>query len=76
MPDFDELLMEAHRVLEKAQIVTDDVKRTGVHFVTTELDLGTTFAESALLHFSAGHLDKAKRVGCKGRVSGCPKVLT
>src|SRR4030095_2612288 len=61
MPDFTELFTEAHRVLDEAQIVRDDSNRNGIHFVNTELDLGMTFAESALSSFSAGHLDKAKQ---------------
>jgi len=38
-----------------------DSERNQVHFVETELDLGITFAESALVSFSAGDLDKAKQ---------------
>jgi len=61
MPDFNELLIEAHRVLDKARMLNDDSKRNGVDFVNTELDLSTKLAESALASFSAGHLDKAKQ---------------
>jgi hypothetical protein len=61
MPDFNDLLTEAHRVLDEARMVNDDAKRNGIDFVNTELDLGMTFAESALTSFSAGHLDKAKQ---------------
>ena len=61
MPDFNELLIEAHRVLDKARMLNEDSKRNGVDFVNTELDLSTTFAESALASFSAGHLDKASK---------------
>jgi len=61
MPDFNDLLTEAHRVLDEAHVLSDDAKRNGIDFVNTELGLGMTFAESALLHFSVGHLDKAKQ---------------
>ena len=61
MPDFNKLLTETHRLLDKARILTDDSKRNGVDFVNTELELSMTFAESALLHLSAGHLAKAKQ---------------
>jgi len=61
MPDFNELLIEAHRVLDKARRLNDDSRRNGVDFVNTELDLSRTFGESALASFSAGHLDKAKQ---------------
>ena len=61
MPDFNELLIEAHRVLDKARMLNDDSKRNGIDFVNTELDLSTKLAESALASFSAGHLDKAKQ---------------
>ena len=47
MPDFNELLIEAHRVLDKARRLNDDSRRNGVDFVNTELDLSMTFAESA-----------------------------
>ena len=42
-------------------MLNDDSNRNGIHFVNTELDLGMTFAERALISFSAGHLDKAKQ---------------
>ena len=61
MPDFNELLVEAHRVLDKARMLNDDSRRNGVDFVNTELDLSMTLAESALASFSAGQLDKAKQ---------------
>jgi hypothetical protein len=61
MPDFNDLLTEAHRLLDTARMLNDDSNRNGIHFVSTELDLGRTFAESALVSFSAGHLDKAKQ---------------
>ena len=61
MPDFNELLIEAHRVLDKARMLNDDSKRNGVDFVNTELDVSMTLAEGALASFSAGHLDKAKQ---------------
>jgi len=61
MPDFNDLLTEAYRVLDEANVLSDDAKRNQVHFVETELDLGMTFAESALASFSAGHLAKAKQ---------------
>ena len=61
MPDFNELLREAHELLDTARMLNDDSKRNGVSFVNTELDLSITFAERALASFSAGHLDKAKQ---------------
>jgi hypothetical protein len=60
MRNLNELLMEACRVFDTARMLTDDAKRNGVDFVTTELDLSMTFAERALASFSAGHPDKAK----------------
>jgi len=77
MPDFNDLLTEAHRVLDEARMVNDDAKRNGIDFVNTELDLGMTFAESALTSFSARHLDKAKQsTGCEDCLSSCPKIPT
>ena len=61
MPDFNENLTESHRLREEARALTDDSKRNQLHFVETELNLGTTFAETALVSFSAGRLDKAKQ---------------
>ena len=61
MPDFTENLTESHRLREEARALTDDSKRNQLHFVETELNLGMTFAETALVSFSAGRLDKAKQ---------------
>ena len=61
MPDFNELWIAMRRLLDKARPLSGDSNRNGIHFVSTELDLGRTFAESALVSFSAGHLDKAKQ---------------
>jgi hypothetical protein len=69
MPDFNDLLTEAYRLLGKARILTDDSNRNGLHFVNTELDLGMTFAESALTSFSAGHLDRAKQSAVAAKAS-------
>ena len=61
MPDFNELLIEAHRVLDTARMLNADSNRKGIRFVNTELDLSRTFAERALTSFSAGHVDQAKQ---------------
>ena len=61
MPDFNELLTEAYRVLDTARKLNDESKRNGVDFINTELDLSVTFAERALTSFSAGHVEKAKQ---------------
>ena len=61
MPDFNELLTEAYRLLDTARTLSDDSNRNGLDFVNTELDLSITFAERALASFSAGHLDNAKQ---------------
>ena len=46
MPDFNELLIEAHWVLDKARMLNDDSKRNGVDFVNRELDLSMALAEA------------------------------
>jgi hypothetical protein len=60
MPDFNELLTQAYRVLDTARKLNDESKRNGVNFVNVELDLSMTFAERSLTSFSAGHVEKAK----------------
>jgi Asp-tRNA(Asn)/Glu-tRNA(Gln) amidotransferase C subunit len=52
-------MTESNRLRD--DVLSKDVKRNGIHFVNTELDLGMTFAESALVSLSAGHLDEAKQ---------------
>ena len=61
MPDFNENLTESHQLREEARALTDDSKRKQLQFVETELNLGMTFAETALVSFSAGRFDKAKQ---------------
>ena len=61
MPDFNELLTEAYRILDTARKLNDESKRNGSSFVNAELDLSVRFAERALTSFSAGHVEKAKQ---------------
>src|SRR5687768_12053821 len=77
MPDFNELLIEAHRVLDKARMLNDDSNTVGLEFVNTELDLSRTLAEKALASFSAGHPDKAKQsaVAAKAAYRAVQKFL-
>ena len=57
MPDFNELLIEAHRVLDKARMLNDDSKRNGVDFV----DLSMALAESALASSERGTSTKRSK---------------
>ena len=77
MPDFNELLTEAYRVLDTARKLNDESKRNGVNFVNVELDLIVTFAERSLTLFSAGHFEKAKRnaSGAKAAYQAIQKLL-
>ena len=61
MPDFNELLMEAHRVLDTARRLNADANTNGLQFLNTELEISRRFAEKALAAFSAGDVDKAKK---------------
>lgn len=49
MADFNELLIQAYRLLDTARMLSDDSKRNGINFVNTELDLSMTLAERALV---------------------------
>jgi len=61
MPDFNENLTESHQLREEARALTDDSKRKQLQFVETELNLGMTFAETALVSFSAGASTKPSK---------------
>jgi hypothetical protein len=37
MPDFTDDLTESHRLRDEADVLSEDVKRNGIHFVNTEL---------------------------------------
>jgi hypothetical protein len=77
MPDFNELFIEAHQVLDKARMLNDNSKRNGVDFVIRELDLSMALAESGLASSQrVPRQSEAKRIGCENCVSGCPKVFT
>ena len=61
MPDFNELLREAHELLDTARMLNDDSNRNGIDFVNTELDLGRTFAETAMASLAAGTSTKPSK---------------
>ena len=60
MIDSSQLLNQSLLQIERARALIDDSKRACLQFVNTELDLGRTFAESALASFSAGSIERAK----------------
>ena len=61
MANFNEYVQQAHQLLDTARVLNDEANRTGLAFVTTELEASKEFAQIALAAFSAGERGDAKQ---------------
>ena len=54
MSNFNEYVQQAHQLLDTARVLNDEANRTGLAFVTRELETSKEFAQIALAAFSTG----------------------
>jgi hypothetical protein len=63
----DELFTESRQLVETAEMTLASCRRTTADFVNVELELSTTFAQTALNSFRAGKVDRARRTAAAAR---------
>jgi hypothetical protein len=61
-------MIESNEVFaESRQLLLEPCRKTSAEFLNVELELSTTFAQTALNSFAAGKVEKARRIAAARR---------